>query len=340
MNRRERTETARERDDRPANAPKVEPAGEVKGQTANESKGAAGWKAGWPEEELLRRLDELKLAARAIARATMPGRRRSRQLGASLDFADYRLYSPGDDIRQLDWNAYGRTGKPFVKLFLDEQELMVHLWIDASKSMDFGKKTDGATFHKFDYARHLAACIGYVALAGYDRVTARFFTDRVTAEEGPLRGKGSAARLFRFLSEGSVQAAGNLDRAVMQPASAPRFPGMTWVFSDFLYESGVEQALGYLLAARQEVIAVHILEPGELNPQLSGELRLIDSESGSGREVAVSERVLEEYRGAVRRYTAQLRQLCAERGIRYVLAVTGTPVMETVAALLRSLAPR
>lgn len=296
--------------------------------------------AGWPDEELLVRLEQLSLAAKGRVRGTMQGRRRSRQTGASLDFADYRLYSPGDDIRQLDWNAYGRFGKPFIKLFLDEQELMVHLWIDASKSMDFGRREGGVTLHKFDYARHLAACIGYVALAGYDRVGARFFSDRITAELSPIRGKGSAPRLFQFLSDADVHAAGSLTQTVMRPAAVPRFPGMTWVFSDFLYENGVEESLAYLQAARQAVVAVQILEPGELHPELAGDLRLIDSESGSGREVAISGKVLHAYRQQVERYTLKLRQYCSERGIAYLLAVTGTPVLDVIVRLFRSLPSR
>lgn len=318
------------------------------------------------DASLMRRLDQMSIAAKSRISGTMQGKRRSRNYGSSLDFADYRLYSPGDDTRQLDWNAYGRTGKPFIKLFMDEQELHIHLWLDASKSMDFGRAgfADGLSGHpfagsaasssrglttrraapqhapgearvgkgsgaspltKWEYARTLAAAIGYVSLNRYDRVSAAAFTDRVTGQLKHLRGKGSAARLFEFLAGCEAQGAGDAGAVFCNPAVLPRQAGMTWLFSDFLYENGVLEALQYLLAAKQEVVVVQVLSPEELNPGLSGELRLIDSESGAAKEVAVSSKVLQSYREAVEAYTQSLRSFCFERGITYLLAATDVP---------------
>lgn len=275
---------------------------------------------------LLRRLDQMSIASKSRIKGTMQGRRRSRDLGTSLEFADYRLYSPGDDTRQLDWHAYGRTGKPFIKLFMDEQELQVNLWLDASASMDFGRKEgpDSPLLSKWEYARQLAAGIGYLSLNRYDRVSAAAFTNQMTQQMKLLRGKGSSYRLFEFLESCHPSGAGDMGAVFRNPAILPRQAGMTWVFSDFLYEEGIEEALKYVQAAKQEVVAVQVLAPEELDPKLSGELRLIDSESKEAREVAISSKVLQTYKEAAVQHTQMLRSFCHERGITYLLAVTHT----------------
>lgn len=274
---------------------------------------------------LLQRLERMSIAAKSRIRGTVQGKRRSSELGSSLDFADYRLYSPGDDIRQLDWNAYGRTGKPFIKLFMDEQELPINLWLDASASMDFGQSSGATSLTKWTFARQLAAGVGYIALSRYDRVSAVVYTDRVLHQLRQLRGKGSSLRLFDFLAASIPGGAGDIASVFANPAVLPGRPGMTWLFSDFLYEHGVQEALTYLQAAKQEVVVVQVLSPEETDPQLSGELRLIDSESGDGKEVAISGRVLQSYREEVRHYTESLKRYCFERGIAYVLAKTDIP---------------
>jgi uncharacterized protein (DUF58 family) len=283
------------------------------------------------DSSLMLRLDALQLAAKNRVRGTMQGKRRSRQLGSSQEFADYRLYTPGDDTRQFDWNVFGRTGKPFIKQFMDEQELQVNLYIDCSQSMEFGA---GAT-NKFLYARQLAACIGYISLAGYDRVSTRLFSDRIDQQLPMLRGKGSMHRLIQFLEQAAVESSGDLAAAMMQPAQLPRQPGVTWLFSDFLYESGIEDSLSYLLAARQEVVVVQVLSPMEMNPDIIGDLRLIDSESLSGKEVAVTGRVIKAYQEAVGQYTRGLQRFCHERNMAYVLTVTDTPLLDTIQRAFR-----
>ncbi|MCD1261540.1 DUF58 domain-containing protein [Paenibacillus athensensis] len=307
--------------------------------------------AGLLDPRLLARLDLLGIAAKTRMRGAQMGRRRSRGLGSSLEFADYRLYSPGDDPRRLDWNAYGRTGKPFIKLFMDEQELQVHVWLDVSASMGFGgAKEDAHTpenpaiggsksgvqpLSKLEYAKRLAAAIGYMALNRFDRVGAASFTDRIESRLAPLRGKGGAPRLFAFLEQCALAGTGDALSVFGRPGALPEKPGMTWLFSDFMYESGVREALSYLLAARQEVVVVQVLAREEVTPSLSGELKLIDSETGLGKEVALSDKVLKAYSEAFEHFTGELRAFCFERGIAYVLAVTDMPLEEVLLKELR-----
>lgn len=286
------------------------------------------------DSETLLKLERMVVAAKNRIRGTMQGKRKSRQTGASLDFADYRLYAPGDDIRQIDWNAYGRSGKPFIKLFHDERELQVRLWIDVSASMNTGGDSAGGC-SKLLYAKKLAACVGYMALAGYDRVGAGTFGDCPLEELPIMRGKASAQRLFRFLESAAAGGAGDMEKALAQPGSLPRQPGMTWLFSDFLYESGVRETLNMLLAAKQEIVVVQVLSPEELHPDYDGDLRLIDVETGFSKEVAMSGKVLKRYRDTLESFTNGLRSFCHERGIAYAVAPTNVPVLEWLATTMR-----
>lgn len=293
---------------------------------------------------LLPRLERLSIASKRRVRGTTQGKRRSGRLGASLEFADYREYAPGDDIRRFDWGVYARTGRPFVRQYWDEQELHVNLYVDISASMDFGDgKSMGGTGapaaeNKLHYAKSLAAAVGYMALAGYDRVQTSLFASEVEGKLPPIRGKASAARLFAFLQDATPSGPGDLASALRRPQSIPRQPGMTWIFSDFWLEGGIDtlgDMLSFMLAAGQEIVLVQVLSSEELGPKLSGDLHLVDSELGTGKEIALTGKVLEKYGYALKQYTEEIARLCSERGIRYVLAPTHMPLEKGIFETLR-----
>lgn len=322
---------------------------------------------------LLPRLERLSLMSGRRVRGTAQGKRRSGSFGASLEFADYRQYSPGDDIRRFDWSVYSRTGRPFVRQYWDEQELPISLYLDVSASMDYrgagGATTSGqaAGLHretstaegstngsslggivsrergvsgdsKLYYAKQLAAAVGYIALAGSDRVQAYLFNSKVEASLLPLRSKAAAVNLFSFIQSVNAGGAGNMASALGSAQFMPRQPGMAWIFSDLWLEGGLEelrQSLEMLQAARQEIILVHILSREELNPRLSGDLRLIDIELGTGKEVAITGKVLEKYMAALERYTEGISRYCYERGIRYVMAPCDEPLETGIFETLR-----
>ncbi|MCM3039030.1 DUF58 domain-containing protein [Paenibacillus motobuensis] len=322
---------------------------------------------------LLPRLERLSLMSGRRVRGTAQGKRRSGSFGASLEFADYRQYSPGDDIRRFDWSVYSRTGRPFVRQYWDEQELPISLYLDVSASMDYrgagGATTSGhaAGLHsetstaegstngsslggifsqerrddedsKLHYARQLAAAVGYIALAGSDRVQAYLFNSKMEATLPPLRSKAAAVKLFSFIQSVNAGGAGNMASALGSAQSMPRQPGMAWIFSDLWLEGGLEelkQSLEMLQAARQEIILVHILSREELNPRLSGDLRLIDIELGTGKEVAITGKILDKYMAALERYTEGISRYCNERGIRYVMAPCDQPLETGIFETLR-----
>lgn len=305
---------------------------------------------GWlfPDPAQLHRLERLTIAAKGRVRGTMQGKRRSRLLGSSLEFADYRPYAPGDDIRRLDWNVYGRTGKAFIRQYWDEQELSLRLYVDASPSMRFGLvpgSMDGgaaipAPENKLACALRLAACIGYVALSGEDRVSACVFADRVVSSLPTVRGKGAALRLFDYLaseiSRTDEECPGTDDMRLPFSVSGvyPRLPGQCWLFTDGLYERGIEQVLDGLAASGQHAVVVQVLSPQELSPGLVGELKLIDSETGTAKEVAIGKGVKEAYQAALQAHIAALRRLCAERGFGHVLADSSEPAVDRAIRIL------
>lgn len=292
---------------------------------------------------LLSRLERLSIASRRRIRGTMQGKRRSSRFGSSLEFADYREYAPGDDIRRFDWSVYSRTGRPFVRQYWDEQELQVNLYVDISASMDFGSEPGQSSENglpsenKLLYAKQLAASIGYVALASEDRVQAVVFSEEVKGKLPPVRGKASAFRLFSFLQDAAPVGKGDLAIALRKPEVLPRQSGMTWIFSDLWLERGAEglaETLSFFQAAGQEIVLVHVLSEAELRPTLSGDLRLLDSELGTGKEIALTGKILERYNRALGDYMKEIGSYCSSRGIRYVLAPTYVPLEQGIVEIL------
>lgn len=271
----------------------------------------------------LSRLERMQVASRRAASGSKAGKRRARQLGSSMEFADYRAYVPGDDLRQLDWNAYARSGKLFLKKFLDETELHVTLYIDCSRSMDYGQPS------KMSLAVQLAAALGYLSLCHLDHVSVYAFDRQIVGSLRGLQGKGQSVRLLQFLSGLEAGGTGDLQQAIRSPGAVHGKAGISIVLSDFLFESGYEQAIAYLQAARQDVTLVQILSQEELAPAYQGELRLIDSETAQAKEISVTGTLMEEYRKSVQQYQRQLAAFAYRRGISYV-AVQPEQPLETM----------
>ena len=284
--------------------------------------------------DLLRRLEQFQLLAARRAKSSLRGERRSRARGQSVEFADYRSYVPGDDFRYLDWNLYGRLERLFLKLYEEERELPVTIFLDASESMAFGEP------RKFSFARQVAAAVAYVALCGFDRVSLIAFPDKPeeAATRGALRsvrGKKSALELFRNL--GQLQAGGTADfnHALRRGALQARHAGLAVILSDFLDPAGYEDGLRALIGRRFQVSAVQILAPEELTPTAYGDLRLIDSETGGQQEVTFGKYRLKAYQQTVENYCQRLREYCRGRGIGFFRASSDTPLEELLLKQLR-----
>ncbi|WP_246096144.1 DUF58 domain-containing protein [Paenibacillus sinopodophylli] len=299
----------------------------------------------FPNQSLLSELDRMSIRSGNRVKGMLAGKRRSSSLGGSQEFADYRPYSPGDDVRRIDWNVYGRTGKAYMRQYWDEQELQVSLYVDVSRSMHFGERNG----KKLPYALRLAACLGYMALGGDDRVSIKLFRERIVNELQPLHGRAAVPKLFQFLGEAlslsdseqkTEQASDadftNISMPFNSGTALPRRPGSAWVLTDAMFDSGVEETIVSLLAAGQKVVLVHLLSQEEIDPELSGELKLVDSELGTDKDVAIGHKVLKDYKAAVTEFQLKLKRICAERGAVYVFVNTSTPLEETIRHTLLS----
>jgi uncharacterized protein (DUF58 family) len=298
--------------------------------------------------DFLKKLERLSLISRKLRAGRMKGERRSVKRGTSIEFADYRNYTPGDDLRRVDWNAYARLERLFLKLFQEEEDLTVHVLVDASRSMDWGDQdplaasddspaTPRADTNKLLYAKRTAAALGYIALAGFDRVTVAGFNRQGMQRFAPSRGKGHAVTLLRFIA--GLQATGetDLDASLRAYAAYARYPGLCFVLSDFFTAHGGTDGLAALQAGGHEIQVLHLLAPAEVHPELSlvGDLRLRDSETGAVQEVSIDSGLLDLYAEKFAAWQGALENFCRRRGINYVQVTTDTSFEDLVLHYLR-----
>jgi uncharacterized protein (DUF58 family) len=279
--------------------------------------------------ELLARLERLRLRSRRPVRGWAAGDRTSRRPGHSVEFHDYRAYGSGDDLRYVDWNIYARTDRLHVKLFIDDEDLCLHLLVDASASMDWGSPA------KLAWAARLAAALGFVALASGERVGVGILRDRLAEGWPPARGHGRIPALLDFLArlEGGGRTA--LGEALAAYAARAPAPGVAVLVSDLLDPAGYEQGLRALLERRFEVHVIHVLSPDELDPQLAGELRLVDHETGEALPLTASRATVQAYRERLERFVDGAESFCRRHEIPYQRATSDAPVERLVLGTLR-----
>jgi len=268
----------------------------------------------------LHRLERLQLFSKARLAAAGRGERRSKQNGTSVRFVDYRQYILGDDPRQVDWNVYGRSGNLVVKLFEDESLLNVHLLVDVSRSMDWGEP------NKLDAARRVAAALGYVALARFDRVQVTGLDEDAGKTAGPIWGRDRAAQLFEALAALKSERPTDLERSLRAyTARAGRTPGLAIVISDLLSPTW-EGGLRALLRHRHELAVVHLLAPEEVRPPMGEELRLVDRETGRPIELHLDQVALDQYARRFADWTGAIERFCVDHGAAYVRIDSDTPI--------------
>lgn len=285
-------------------------------------------------EEFLRKLERLTILSRRSIAGHFQGERRSPKRGQSVEFTDFRLYAPGDDIRRIDWNAYARLERLFIKLFVEEQDLTVHFLIDASRSMDWG------TPNKFRYSIRAAGALGYVILAGSDRLTVTAFkggNSQTNRRLPPIRGKAGAITLFSFLSslttDSNPRDGKNPSANLNEYAAISNSPGPLLIFSD-LMDKGWQTSLNKLAGRRFEVSLLHILSPEEVKPDLNGDFKLQDSETGSEVEITADYEVISRYQKNLEEWRESWRRFCTVRGMPYIPLETSLPLEDLLFAWL------
>jgi uncharacterized protein (DUF58 family) len=275
------------------------------------------------------RLDQLDVMSRKLLAGKMKGERRSKRRGQSVEFADFRNYVVGDDLRFIDWNIYARLDRLFLKLFLEEEDLSLYVLIDVSKSCDYGEP------NKALYLKKVAASLGYIGLVNYNRVNVIAMADGVVAETGAMRGRRRVAPMLDFIGKLEPTGASNFTESCRRFALQHRQKGVCVVLSDFFVKEGFESGLRYVAGGKYDLFAVQVLSPQEIDPELQGDLKLRDVEDDDTAEVSITQPVMKQYKATLNAYCLALKEYLTRRGATYLFSSTAVPFDTLVLNYLR-----
>ena len=279
--------------------------------------------------EFLHKLEQLELVSRKIFVGRMKGKRKSKRRGSSVEFADHRNYTVGDDLRHIDWNVYGRLDKLFLKLFLEEEDLHFYTLLDTSLSMDFGDPT------KLQYGKQVAAALSFIGLVNHDRVMLDTFSSNLREGMRGIRGRSQMYRVVGHLD--SLQADGGSDLTAAAKSFAIKHAGkgIVVVISDFMDKRGYADALRYLLARNMDIYVVHVLSQEEVEPELVGDLKLVDAEDDDVAEITISAPLLKRYKDNLNGFVGGFKEWCTKRGITYIFTTNQNPFDKLILNYLR-----
>ncbi|BBM82573.1 DUF58 domain-containing protein [Candidatus Uabimicrobium amorphum] len=283
------------------------------------------------DPDFMRTLENMSFVSRKVFRGLLKGERRSKKKGISIEFADYREYVPGDDLRFLDWNILGRLNKLLLRLFQEEEDLNLYFLIDNSKSMSFGSPT------KYTYAKKIAASLGYIALNNLDRIAVGIF-DRELKHIYPLsRGKKHVWKLLNFLENAPEGGETDMHNAFRAFPIRFRHSGIVVIISDFLDVQGLEKAYKFFSPRSYEVIAIQVLAEEEIEPTLTGDIKLVDSENGATTDLSISADLLQRYQFVLSGFMQQLSDYCSRNGIFYLYTSNQAPIEDLLLRYLKKL---
>ncbi len=283
------------------------------------------------DREFLRKLEYLSFVARRIYRGQTRGSHSSPRRGTSLDFADYRTYQAGDDFRVIDWSIFGRLDRLFVRLYAEEEDLTVHVLLDSSASMTYGSPP------KLDYARRLAAALGYVGIGSLDRVGVTTFAAGLAGALAPRRGRTQLFHLLDYMSGIHGEGRTDIARSLEDYARRSRQPGLAIVITDLLDEAreGALRGLRALAFHDFEVVLVHVLDREEIAPREDGALRLTDMETGRTLPLSVDKPLAAAYRRRLEAFLGAVERYCLSNGVEYLRTATLVPFEDVVLRYLR-----
>lgn len=273
---------------------------------------------------LTKRLSNFSLTTKQTVRGGHKGERKSSRLGSSLEFSDYRLYSPGDDLRQIDWNTYARTEKYYIKRFLDEQELPVSVYLDCTKSM-------GIHEDKWLRAKQMAAVFTFLSLANADRLSVRPVASPNRAYPY-TKGKAMTRKVMDYIEDMSLASGDErFGTELIEAVHQSRQGSFNIVISDFLEDpSKLFTAMKKMQAKRQQILLVQVVLPEEKNPGYTGDLKLIDVESSGERDISMNPRVNQQYQQRFDEHIVNIQSFCNKRGIDFVQCLTSEQLEETI----------
>lgn len=271
------------------------------------------------DEAFLRKLEQLRLLAQRGLRGTSTGEHLTRKSGASLEFLDYRNYQIGDDLRYVDWNAYGRLDKLFIKLFHADRDMNVHILIDMSESMQFGSPS------KNIFAKRMVAALSYIGLANMDRVGVTSFGQKLKASKAPEKGKQVYIPILRYLQELQPEGQTDFNTSLQEYANQTKKSGIAIIISDLLDPQGIEAGLSALRYAKFDTTVIQILDHEELFPSQKGHFQLQDMETGELKSIPVTHHLLERYQVKMEGFLKNIKLYCLKNQIDYHLFDTKLP---------------
>lgn len=272
------------------------------------------------------RLEAVALSMKNAMTGLFGGSRKAHGYGNTVEFADFREYVPGDDLRRIDWNVFARFEKFFIKLFTDERQLHHRIIVDCSASMESGKP------EKAEMALRVAAALGYLAVCSMDRVSFQMLHgDKLVDLCGTMIGKTAVCNAALMLEDVEFYGNSELDKALLNDPNPGYDDGMTIVISDFLTESNWKSMVDFLVYRHREVALIHLLSPQEINPRMSGDVHLIDKESSTmgdprNMRMKINKTFLNAYEKALDEYKRELEEFCISRGAAYIFATTDQPI--------------
>lgn len=272
----------------------------------------------------LAKLDNINITVNSIIDNFYIGNRKSNKKGNSLEFSDFKEYVPGDDVRRIDWNSYARTDKIYVKRFDEERQANINIFIDSSASMDYGEENKGY------YAKLLAASLAYVALKSSDSVNIFVCGQQLEKSKLNIRGKNSFAETVEFLDKINFEGSTNLSKSIIQTKQIKINRGISFIISDFYSEDGFEEGFKALSYRKQKLSVLHIISPQELNPELNGNIRLVDSETNQMQEVSLDELVVEKYKKQFESFSNAIKESCYKTEGVYKRIITNMPLIENI----------
>lgn len=287
--------------------------------------------------DFMRQLDKLDVQSRKMLRGTQQGERRTKKRGQSVEFADYRNYVTGDDLRFVDWNLYARLDKLFIRLFMEEEDLSVSVVMDTSGSMDYGEP------NKLDYAKKLCAALGYISLTHYNRTSMYSMADGLLDSAVGMRGRRPIPQLLEFLNRQQpmppdAKRPGDMTSTFKSLAINNPRPGIVIVVSDFWDKGDLADAFRYLAGDKWDVYLIHLLSPQEVDPlkgKVVGDLRLTDLEDGDVAEVSVNPALIKKYKATLQAYCNHIKDQAHRRGLAYMISESDVPFETLVLKYLR-----
>ncbi len=283
-------------------------------------------KSSYLNDAFFSRLETLALNLKADLRGFFGGKHLVRTYGQTVEFADFREYMLGDDIRRIDWNLYSRFEKFFLRLFTDERQMHVRIFLDCSASMGRATPQKGA------YAVATAAAIGFLAVRNMDKVSYQLIRgNKAENPFGTIIGQTPFFRAIGELENIVFDGDAEISEAVTGCSDSGSNDGLTVIISDFFTGHDWKKAVDYLCYKRRQVVLIRVLSPDDIDPSYNGRLNLIDSESGGvadGRNMRmrVTRSRLQAYREAFKDMTEEIETFCRSRGVDFLSVCTDQPV--------------